>query len=84
MTTKEIITAANKGLGKMGAEVLNLSIRNSINISGLLNIRASISPTSPSPKPLCASLRTVCKTERILKKIWYRKKQYKLRLILAN
>lgn len=32
----------------MGAEVLNLSIRTSINISGLSNICASISPTSPS------------------------------------
>jgi hypothetical protein len=36
----------------MGAEVLNLSIRTSINICGLLNICASISPTSPSPRPL--------------------------------
>ena len=38
----------------MGAEVLNLNICISINISGLLNIWASISPTSPSPKPLAA------------------------------
>ncbi len=40
----------------MGAEVLNLNIRTSINICGLLNICASISPTSPSPKPLCTIL----------------------------
>jgi len=41
----------------MGAEVLHLSIRTSINISGLLSICASISPTSPSPKPLAVMLR---------------------------
>jgi hypothetical protein len=40
----------------MGAEELNLSIRTSINISGLSNICASISPTSPSPKPLAEKL----------------------------
>jgi hypothetical protein len=42
----------------MGAEELNLSIRTSINISGLSNICASISPTSPSPKPLAVSVKS--------------------------
>ena len=52
MATRQKInkTNAQQGIGKMGAEVLNLSIRTSINISDKLNICTSNSPTSPSPQ----------------------------------
>ena len=43
------ITAAN-GIGKIGGEVLNLSIGILINICAKLNICALNAPTSPIPK----------------------------------
>ena len=45
------------GIGKIGAEVVNLSIGILIKICARLNICALNAPTSPIPKTLCVTLK---------------------------
>ena len=51
------------GIGKIGAEVVNLSIGILIKICARLNICALNAPTSPIPKTLCAILANTLQTK---------------------
>jgi hypothetical protein len=54
--TEAAVGFVQQGIGKIGAEVLNLSIGFPINICDKLNICSLNAPPSPSRKPLAASI----------------------------